>query len=342
MVRIDNTSIVDFNQTQEHHDAKGQISPGANVGALAVAALADVRAEALEETMEGLSLGLSRYKKQISSEKEPKDLRFDALEKLMQQLGEEQSTSVNKLVEQFSGLGNSDKILAQLNGSGFDSGTIMCLLMALVMSGKLSESVRKKMKKALSELLATEGAEIALYAALEGISLDSSGLQALKQLYQQAARGDSGLAKWFDMLRHLPDRRQKLSVLLRALSEPLNDQAAARNMIKVVAVVADLRRLLIFLTLEDHCNVLARATQLEGDEVLTLTLQLIEQSWVYPQWLDERIGKLSLLPARRISFLRRWRELVSIISLDCFREEEQKEHTEEAMLTLLDEWCEQE
>ncbi|AQS36179.1 type III secretion effector delivery regulator, TyeA family [Shewanella psychrophila] len=342
MVRVDGASSVDFHQAQEPHGSGTQVSPATNVMAMAAAELAEVRAEALEETMEGLSLGLSSHLKKINQGKEPEDLRFAALANLMKQLGDEQSTTVNKLVEQFASLGDGDRILSQLKQSGMDSGSVMLLMMALVMSGKLGQAALKKLKQALKELLAQEGAEIALFAAMEGLPLDHAGLHALTQMYQQAARGNAGLAKWFDMLRHLPERRKKIRVLLRALSDPLNDQTAARNMVKLVAVVEDLRRLLIFLTLEEHCNLLGRATQIDGDEVLNISLQLIEQAWVYPQWLEERICHLPLLPARRLGFLRRWRELVTIVPLDCFRDPEQKEHVEEAMMGLLDKWCDQE
>ncbi|NRD74513.1 TyeA family type III secretion system gatekeeper subunit [Shewanella sp. VB17] len=342
MVRIDGASSLDFHQSQEVHGTQTQISPANNVIAMAAAELASVRAEALEETMEGLSLGLSSHLKKITLSQEPEDPRFAALEKLMQQLGQEQSTTVNKLVEQFASLGDGDKILFQLKQLGMNSGSMMLLMMALVMSGKLGDAAMKKLKQALNELLAQEGAEIALFAAMEGLPLDQLGLQGLRQMYQHAARGEAGLAKWFDMLKDLPDRRQRIRVLLRALSGPLNDEGAARNMVKVVAVVDDLRRLLIFMTLEEHCHFLGRATHLEGDEVLKVTLRLIEQAWVYPQWLDEQIKCLPLLSARRLGFLRRWRELVGMVPLDCFRDPEQKEHVEEAMLSLLDEWGDQE
>lgn len=336
MISINDVNSLDLHQLHEVHDT--QISPETNVISMAAAELAEVRAEALQETMEGLSLGLSSNIKKITVGQEPEDPRFSALEKLMQQLGEEQSSTVNKLVDQFASLGDGDKILDQLKQSGIDSGSMMLLMMALVMSGKLGEVAIKKLKKALKDLLALEGAEIILFAAMEGLPVDEAGLQGLRQIYQQAARGDGGLAKWFDMLKDLPDRRKRIRVLLRALSEPLNDQGAARNMVKVVAVVDDLRRLFIFMTLEEHCNLLGRATHLEGDEVLKVTLRLIEQSWVYPQWLDEQIKCLPLLSATRLGFLRRWRELVCLVPLACFRDPEQKEHVEEAMLNLLDEW----
>lgn len=342
MVRIDGANTVDFHQTAEVTETHGQIFPASNATAMAAAALAEVRSEALEETMEGLSLGLSSHMKKLMTGKGAEDPRFSALEKLLQQLGEQQASTVNKLVEQFAHLGDGEQILSQLKQSGFDSGTLMLLLMALVVSGKLGQAAQKKLAKALKDLLSQVGAEIALFAALEGVALDHDGLQALQQLYQQAVRGDGGLGKWFDMLQHLPDRRKRIRVLLRALSEPLSEPHSGRDLVKVAAVIDDLRRLLIFLTLEEHCAQLARATGLDGELVLRVTLQLIEQAWVYPQWLDEQLCLLPLMPARRLGFLRRWRELVRMIPEACFRDPEQKEHIEEAMLSLLDLWCDQE
>lgn len=342
MVRIDGANAVDFHNTASVNETHGQVFPANNVTDMAAAELAEVRSEALEETMEGLSLGLSSHLKKLTSGKEPTDSRFTALEQLLQQLGDTQASTVNKLAEQFASLGDGDEILSQLKQLGLDSGNMMLLMMALVMSGKLGQSAHNKLRKLLTELLSQEGAEIALFAALEGVALDHAGLQALQQLYQQAVRGDAGLAKWFELLQHLPDRRKRIRVLLRALSEPLSDQHSGRNMVKIAAAVDDLRRLLIFLTIEEHCYMLARASQLDGEQVLKVTLQLTEQAWVYPQWIDEQIRLLPLMPARRLGFLRRWRELLSIIPLACFRDPEQKEHIEEAMLGLLDDWCDQE
>lgn len=63
MVRIDGANAVDFHNTTSVNETRGQVFPANNATAMAAAELAEVRSEALEETMEGLSLGLSSHLK---------------------------------------------------------------------------------------------------------------------------------------------------------------------------------------------------------------------------------------------------------------------------------------
>jgi len=241
-------------------------------------------------------------------------------------------------VDTFAKIGDADKILSQLRTSGMSSGDIMLLLMALQVSGRLGSAQIQKLRKALEEMLSAEGAELAILAAIEGLGLDDAGLDAMRKLYQHASRGEGGLAKWFELLQQSPDRRKRIKVLLRALSEPLNERSSHRNMVKVVAAIDDLRRLAVFMSLEDHCNMLGRATRISGEAVMKVSLLLIEQSWVYPEWIEEQIRELPLLPAKRLGFLRRWRELVMLMPMACFRDDDQREIIDEAMMGLLDDW----
>ncbi|WP_299493701.1 HrpJ domain-containing protein [uncultured Shewanella sp.] len=339
MIRVDVATQADLQPTQESTSNRSvQFMPASSSSAMAAAELAQTRSEAIEETMEGMSLKLGAEVKKLLGGKESKSPLLDGLERLLQQLSDKQSTSVNKLVDTFAKIGDADKIISQLRTSGMSSGDIMLLLMALQVSGRLGSAQIQKLRKALEEMLSAEGAELAILAAIEGLGLDEAGLAGMRKLYQHASRGEGGLAKWFDLLQQCPDRRKRIKVLLRALSEPLNERSSHRNMVKVVAAVDDLRRLAVFMSLEDHCNMLGRATRISGDAVMKVSLLLIEQSWVYPEWIEEQIRELPLLPAKRLGFLRRWRELVVMMPMACFRDDDQKELIEESMMTLLDDW----
>ena len=70
-----------FSQTQTNSAITTE-----STASLASAALAEVRQEALEETMEGLSLGLSSVMKKLSLEDKSKDLKLNSMEQVLQQM----------------------------------------------------------------------------------------------------------------------------------------------------------------------------------------------------------------------------------------------------------------
>jgi hypothetical protein len=122
------------------------------------------------------------------------------------------------------------------------------------------------------------------------------------------------------------------------MAEPLDEGQRRDDMTMVAATINDLRRLLLFLTFEEHCIGLARAMGLDSDVVMSLTIELLEQSWVYPDALAVLIGRLSLADDKKIVFLRRWKDVMTVMSESCYRDPEQKEHVQEVMLDLSEQW----
>lgn len=305
---------------------------------LASVALAEVRQEALEETMEGLSLGLSSVMKKLNLEH--KDPMFDGMEKVLQQMDKMARQSINHMTEQLSQLKTANQIFAALDQSGLEKGKIALILTSLMSFKGLSPLIKKALKKRLNEILDEECIDLDIIAAAQGMNVDKEGLRALRQLYQYAKRGEQGLAHWFELLEQQKDRCQYIRILIRSMSEPLDEGQKRDDMIMVAAVVADLKRLLIFLTFEDHCEALAQAMELDVSQVMSATIDLLEQSWVYPDFLSRIVERLGLTCDRKVIFLRRWRDLLAVMSQACFRDPEQKEHVEEAMLELLYRWSE--
>ncbi|MBU2898909.1 HrpJ domain-containing protein [Vibrio hepatarius] len=311
-----------------------------STASLASAALAEVREEALEETIEGLSLGLSSMMKKLSLADKAQDSMLNGMEKLLQQMDKMARQSINRMCEQLSQLKNANQVFTALDQSGLDKGNIALILTSLMSFKGLSSSIKKELKKRLDLLLNEEGIELEVIAAAQGLNVNDEGLRVLRKLYQHAKRGEQGLAHWFELLQRHQDRRQYIRILIRSMSEPLAEGQKRDDMTMVVASIADLKRLLLFLTFEDHCSSLAQAMGLELPVVMSVTIELLEQSWIYPDALSLMIERLDLTWDRKVIFLRRWKDLIAVMSPECYREPEQKEHVQEAMLELLDRWNE--
>ncbi|GLT18656.1 type III secretion system protein SsaL [Vibrio zhanjiangensis] len=335
-MRVDANLHTEFNAFS--HNQTSSVVTTESTASLATAALAEVRQEALEETMEGLSLGLSSVMKKLNLEH--KDPMFNGMERILQQMDKMARQSINHMTEQLSQLKTANQIFAALEQSGLEKGKIALILTSLMSFKGLSPSIKKELKKRLSEILDEEGIDLEVIAAAQGMNIDKEGLRALRQLYQYAKRGEQGLAHWFELLEQQKDRRQYIRILIRSMSEPLDEGQKRDDMTMVAAVVADLKRLLLFLTFEDHCGALARAMGVEVSSVMSATIELLEQSWVYPDFLSLIIERLGLASERKVIFLRRWKDLLAVMSQACFRDPEQKEHVQETMLELLDQWNE--
>ncbi|WP_133407973.1 TyeA family type III secretion system gatekeeper subunit [Parashewanella tropica] len=341
-MRIDGANTVNLNTQTENQSVNGQVHPAHNTAALAAAEFAEVQAESMQEAMDDIGLGASNFLKKLSSKNQKDETRLNTLEELVANLEGEQAEGMATLASELAALNDGDAILAKVGQMKMDAGNVMLLLATVISSGEMSNQVKEKLRKKLQELLSEEGAELALIAAMEGLPLDQAGLESLKSLYQRAEHGEAGLAKWFSHLKDMPDRRKRIRVLLRALSNSLNEDNTGTDMVKIVTVIDDLRRLLIFMSIEEHCNVLARAFEVKSADVLSISLELIEQSWVYAEWLEGKIKPLILDEERQISFLRRWRDLLLQIPNTCFRDPEQQSHVADAMMDLLDKWCDEE
>ncbi len=344
-MRIDGANTVNFETQTESNPVNGQVHPARTTSSLAAAEfaeIANIANESMEEALEDLSLGFSNYLKRLNSKERKDEARLGALEELIEQMEGEQADGIRITAGQLARLGDADSIMTNIGQMNMDTGNVMLMLANVIAQAGLSEEIKNKLRKKLQEMLAEEGAELALIAAMEGLPLDQAGLESLKGLYQRAARGDGGLARWFGLLRDMPDRRKRIRVLLRALSGSLNEENTGTDMVKLITVIDDLRRLLLFMSVEDYCKALSRACQIDDSAVLDATLELVEQSWVYAEWLEEKIQKMKVSELKQIGFLRRWRDLMLQLPTKCYRDPEQKEHITDAMMDLLDRWCEEE
>ncbi|MFW7522877.1 HrpJ domain-containing protein [Vibrio ostreicida] len=335
-MRIDGHQVTELH-TFAQNTPKASFS-GESMASQASAALAEMRSEAIEETMESLSLGLSSMARRLNVGGKEQNPMMDGVEKLLQQMDKMARQSINRIAEQLSRFSDAGQMFKAMESSGLEKGQMALVLTALLGFKGLPPSIRKQLKQRLIDILAEEEIELEILAASQGLNVGKEGLRAVRQLYQNAKRGEQGLAHWFELLKQHQDRRQYIRVLIRAMAEPLDQGQTRDDMTKVVATIDDLKRLLLFMTFEDHCQSLAKATGLDPHRVMSVTIELLEQSWTYPDALSLIIGRLPLVEERKVIFLRRWKGLMAVMSEGCYRDVEQKEHVQEVMLELLDQW----
>ena len=317
--------------TQTHRDKISTAS-------LAAAALANARSEARNETLENASLMIASQAKKIQLGKMDRDVMVNGLQALLEQMDSMAKEMLNRVVSQLSNLKNSEDILNKLDVSGLSKGEIALALSSLLSYKGLDASVKKALKKRLQALMEEADIELEIMAATNGVKLNQESMKALKNLYQRAKSGEKGLMHWFDVLLKHEDRKKYLSILIRALTEPLHEGQKRDDLTMVAATVVDLRRMLLFLTFEDHCNAIARACKIDENSVKTLTLELLDQSWCYPDMIATLIDRVLQDESIKINFLTRLRQLFQLMSVDCFRDEEQKQHINDTLMQLSERW----
>jgi type III secretion system TyeA family effector delivery regulator len=146
------------------------------------------------------------------------------------------------------------------------------------------------------------------------------------------------LTQWFDECRRLPQRRARLRALLQALGLELGAQQTDADVQRLVAVVDDLRRVTLFLTLESACEQSAQTLRAAGvrafetDAMIAEMLTLLDQPWVGAQWLAQRAAYLGMVTIdARYAFARELTRLVQAAHEGCFRDETQRETLGEAL-----------
>lgn len=313
----------------------GEITPAHSIMALASMELSEVRQTALEETMEeiGLSLG-SRLKDQKSVEAEERSQRRqELLVKLITQL----SGSADALLPQNIRLDMDISLLAsQLRQGGLSVGQQILLLAAMMAYSKNNPLRRRSLSQLLEPLLEEGGWEIELFGLLELGSKESQGLAAIKQLFAQSIeQNELSVAEWFTQISRWPQRQQRVRILMRAVAFDLASQPPPRHGKRLAATLYQLRRLLMFLGLEDHCNHMGRACGVAGDMILHEVLAVVGQPWLFSGWLQPRIEVITGLDINtRRRFIRRFYELFNLMPVDCFNDQEQQQQILAVLLEI--------
>ena len=220
-----------------------------------------------------------------------------------------------------------DDLLNSMRQHKMDAGEMALLLGMMLNDSDLSPARRRRLELALERVMDEEDWMLKLFGFLEFGAMGPGGLAELRRLYQRAASRQSGLAYWFSQFRKLLDRRRKLKTLIRALSFELSAEFDISD-IRLGAVITDLKRILQFLTIEDHCERVAKALntpEVDGDRITTELLEIMQQSWVYPDWLKDRATQMLPEGYSQHGYARRMVDLVKLLPDDCFDDIEQRE-----------------
>lgn len=315
----------------EHTTTPRQVLPGASILELAQSEMSAFGREGLDETLENLSFALgSRLQDQRAADAKAEVQRARGmLYQLINQVTAVAPTQLDELLASFSHLATADDPWAELKRAGLDAGKMALVLASLLSNGKnLSSAQRKRLEEALALAMEEEGWELMLFTQLEFGPASSAALQQLKQLYQRASARHTKLVQWFNEFRHMKDRKRKLKTLIRTLAFELAAQGPSMMKNHLAAVITDLKRIVQFFGLEDHCNLVANAVAyptIDGDRVMTELLEIVDQSWIFPDWLESRVAQLGLDGPPRYGYTRRLNELLKLLPDECFREEGQRD-----------------
>lgn len=221
------------------------------------------------------------------------------------------------------------------------AGHAALVVAAWLADGGLDAGTRARLRRVLDELTSSETWAIEAFAALECGNGQNPGmalLQQLKSLFRQSQGPQRSLTQWFDECRRFPQRRARLRALMQALGLELGAKYADADVQRLAAVVDDLRRVVLFLTLESACEQSAQHMRSAGcrafetDTMISETLTLLDQPWAGAEWLAQRAAYLGMVTVdARYTFARELTRLVQSAHDGCFRDETQRESLGEAL-----------
>lgn len=288
----------------------------------------ETRAGALYETVEEMSLLLGTRRQ---DEKQAKTTRQ---ERSMQAL----LALIQKMLES----SGDQNLLAKFSFAGQDSelnrAQKMLQISSLLLQYHDNPARRRTLSQQLAALMEEAGWEVELFGLLEFGQLNPAALRQMKRLFQQSIddEEEQSLDEWFKRVSRWQDRKRKIRVLLRALAFDMSTQPpTSRRSHRLAAVLRQLRRVLLFLGLEDHCNQVGCACGLQGEVVLQEVLTIVGQSWLFSEWLQQRFSQLEqLTPQRQPGFVLRLCELFKLMPATCFKDDDQREQILETLVNF--------
>ncbi|WP_053064147.1 TyeA family type III secretion system gatekeeper subunit [Caballeronia mineralivorans] len=351
MFKIDHNAVqsrpIDTRSAQapSQTGAPTQVFPARSPTELAGRALAIIEQQRVTEGLDDAALALGGRLRNTQRDGKSADgvPARRQLGKLAEDMAAANDPRLAALLERFGELTGADDPLAALRNAGLDDGAIG-LLLAAMLGSRSGGTRRKRLEDALNALIDGEGWSMNLFGWLEFGPRTSSMMRHLKQLYQRTTKDEQGLSHWMMELKGSRDRRRKIKVLLRALGFDLSADGETAQDIRLAAVVSDLKRLLIFLGLEEQCGLIARALAVpdfDGERVLEGILKVVDQAWLYPDWVKAHTVELGLDVVAGLSYARHVTQLVKLLPEPCFRDEQQREHIVETLRTFHEQYDEQ-
>ncbi len=291
----------------------------------------DIASDSFAETLEDIGFALGsklRESRRLNSEGGVERPRTRSmLQQLIKQINAISAAQLDELRQRIPNLDESDDLADAMRKNGFNAGEMALLLGALLEEGRLSGARRKRVEDALAATLDNDEWAIQLFAHLEFGIASRTGLTELRQLYQRATtQRQKRLVQWFEEFRKLSDRKRKLKTLIRALAFELSAEGPAMN-VHLASVITDLKRVLQFLSVEDHCNRVAQTLaepNLDGDQLIVELLEIVQLSWITAGTLADRTGAIIAEKTRQYRYARQMMEMVKLLPGDCFEDDEQQ------------------
>lgn len=254
------------------------------------------------------------------------------LQQLIKQLTETAAAHLDDLHQHTSTLDEASNVLGSMAEKGLDAGEIALLLSAALARKHLTYAHRKRLEAALCAVMDDDEWALKLFNRLEFGAVGKNDFLALKHLYQRATSRHTRLVQWFEEFRQLHDRKRKLKTLIRTLAFELSVEGAATD-IQLGAVITDLKRIMMFMGMEDHCHRAARTLgidDLDGDGVLTALLEIVQQSWMQADWLAQQTSRRVPDTRLQYAYVQQMGELVKLMTDDCFEDDDQRKMISDA------------
>lgn len=338
--------------------------PANNMQTEIEAELAVLNAESMQETIEemGLLFG-SRWRDEKRGKERLTERNQARVLRLFGSLSPSSSASEHskaKLAEH-----DIQKHLNTIIASNLPTAQQMAQLAGLWRQCNETNPNRRHISDRLQALLSKDGWEVALFGVLEFDKLPADGLGAVRALFQQSLReGGMSIAAWFDQVRRWPERRKRIRMLLRALAYSLSVNDAQAERIRIANVIAQLRRLSLFLSLEadSQCVDLFSRNHIRAehrkkkekrkeekeekeeqtterntniDQTLIRIIAIIEQPWIFCDWLIQTVELNSLPVTEKVPYLNQLYQLFSRLPEACFNEPDQRNQIHESLLEAI-------
>lgn len=287
--------------------------------AQALIELEETLGSALIETLEDMGMALSGRLKdfQHADLKEIRDQRQLALLRMVQRMQEQAGGIPAQLTQQYSGSLPGQQLLG---------------VAALLLAEKPNSKRRRALSDKLAELMSEQGWEISLFGMLELGLVNKGALAQINRLFQQAMDEEvASLAEWFQRIMDWPDRCQRLRTLLRMMAFELSACVVGSQQQRLAAVLGRLRRLLLFLGLEQECLGIESVCKMASGTLLPLLIEMINERWLFYEWLAPRLAQRAASAHLYNRLLQHLDALFSLMPGPCFDDEDQREN----ILTVL-------
>ncbi|HFS5793853.1 TPA: TyeA family type III secretion system gatekeeper subunit [Citrobacter werkmanii] len=305
------------------------------------AALSEMQDVALQDTLEDMSLMLGnrlkgRMSRSLGAAIDELTERDEQLALLAEQVAGDKLDDVLKNIKS----GGTDDVFALFRQGELNFSDTVLLLAAEASRLAPGSKRRKQLSAQLDELLAgQEEWALMMFAELELGLVSAEAMQSLQRVirqYRQQGQEEKenspeGVWQWFNTIKKWSDRARRIRVLIHTFAYELSTGQQDRVSPRLIATLLDLKKLLVFLGIEDTARRIAKTIGLTEDEVLSEILLLIEQRWMYSEWLANRIHQLDIKKNKQVLYLIRMNEVIKFLPEVCFLDIQQRNQLSDAI-----------